>query len=258
MKKLFVLIAFVFLLTDTSFATSVSPGLPLVKPAVILKNRDNFNDYIGTHFFILTRDITAYDLASKVISKRAFFEKLTTGNYLPLRLSSTDGKLYYKLYKIGAKVPKEMGSYIRSYSTTFLDYYNRVGKQFPAFNFTDIKGNKYTMTSTKGKTVVLKCWFIGCHRCEEEMPELNELMAQYKNRKDIIFLSLAIDSKPKLEAFLKRKRFDYSIVANQEEFMTNKMQVNAYPTHFIINKKGIIVSVVTNPDEIEYALKNKI
>jgi peroxiredoxin len=258
MKKLFVLIMFAFLLTDTSFATPVNPGAPVVKPTVILKTRDNFFDYIGTHFFILTRDITAYDLASKVISKRAFFEKLSTGNYLPLRLSSTDGKLYYKLYKIGSKVPKEMGSYIQSYSATFLEHFNREGKPFPNFNFVDIKGNKYTTASTKGKTVVLKCWFIGCHRCEEEMPELNNLMAQYKNRKDIIFLSLAIDSKPKLEAFLKRKRFDYPIVANQEKFMSKKMQVDAYPTHFIINKNGVIISVVDNPDEIEYALKNKI
>ena len=258
MKKFFVLLVFAFFLTDTSFATSVNPGSPLVKPEVILKNRDNFNEYLVNHFFILTRDIIAYDLASKVISKKAFFEKLTTGKYLPLRLNSTDGKLYYKLYKIGAGVPKGMGSYIQSYSAIFLEHYNRQGKPFPNFNFVDIKGNKYTTASTRGKTVVLKCWFIGCTRCEQEMPELNALMAQYKNRKDVIFLSLAIDSKPKLEAFLKRKRFDYPIVANQEGFMSEKMRVDAYPTHFIINKNGVIVSVVDNPDEIEYALKNKI
>ncbi len=256
MKKIsFISLLFVIV----TFATAHSQaGTPLIKPEEILKTDDSFYNYVNLYFFKLTQDIIPYDAASKVITKRAFFQKLVTGNYLPLKLSSTDGKSYYSLYKVSSQAGKKRLAYMQSFATIFLDHYNRQGKPFPAFNFTDINGNKYNNANTKGKTIVLKCWFIGCQRCEEEMPELNTIVAKYKNRKDIVFVSLAFDTKAKLQAFLKRKQFNYQVVAGQRNFITKTLGINAYPTHFIINKNGTIVSVVDNPDEIEYALEHKI
>ncbi|GAA3974056.1 TlpA family protein disulfide reductase [Mucilaginibacter dorajii] len=256
MKK-FPLIAF-FLLMLTNIAAFGQPGVPVLKPEEILKSNDSFYNYIGLYFFKLTQDIVPYDAAKKAISKRVFFQKLTTGNYLPLKLSSADGKLYYQLYKVNSAAGKKQLTYIQSFATIFLDHYNRQGKLFPAFSFTDINGNKYDNTNTKGKTVVLKCWYIGCGRCEEEMPELNAIVAKYKDRKDVLFVSLAFDTQPKLQAFLKRKQFNYQVVAEQRAFITKTLHINAFPTHFIINKNGTIVAVVDNPDEIEYALEHKI
>jgi peroxiredoxin len=258
MKKPFLLSLCLFMLIGRSFSLQTGPGGPITKPEVILKNMDNFNDYISLHFFKLYQDLTAYNEESKVISKREFLEKLTTGHYLPLRLSSADNKLYYRLYRFRSKAFPDMGDFVKSYSEIFLAHYKLAGKKFPAFNFVDIKGNRYNAATTKGKTIVLKCWYIGCVRCEQEMPELNKLVALYKNRKDVVFISLAFDSKPKLEAFLKRKQFDYPIVASQRSFMSNTLGVKMFPTHYVINKQGTIVSVVDGPEEISYVLKNKI
>jgi len=85
--------------------------------------------------------------------------------------------------------------------------YQMEGKQFPKFHYVDLNGNTYTSENTKGKILVLKAWFISCKACVAEMPMLNKLTEEYKNRKDIVFVSIAWDSKKALEAFEKRVGF---------------------------------------------------
>jgi peroxiredoxin len=257
MKKFIVIALLIFTSACVSFGQMLNPGSPVEKPADILKNMDSFLSYVSSNLK-LSANYTAYDVNSKVISKAAFLKARTSGNYLPLRLSSSDSKMYFRLYKFKGTVSRDMRGAIQGWSVVFYDHYQREGKKFPAFNFVDLKGNRYSSESTKGKIVVLNCWFIGCQACEEEMPELNELVSQYKNRKDVVFISLALDSKKKLEPFLKRKPFNYAIVANQNQFISKTLNINAFPTQFIINKQGTIVSVVDTPNEIIYALQNKI
>ncbi|RFZ82179.1 TlpA family protein disulfide reductase [Mucilaginibacter terrenus] len=253
MKKLLTLII-VVLVQLSCFAGVTIPGKPVQEPAFILKNYDNFFQYVSNHMK-LSQDIVTYNAAMKPMSKGDFLKALTTGSYLPVRLVADGKQWQYNLYKMNAGQAKEMGQYIQGWSVVLYDHYRREGKQFPKYNFTDIQGNKYNAATLKGKTLVINCWFIGCVTCEKEMPALNELVAKYKNRKDIVFVALAPDSKAKLQAFLKRKPFNYAIVADQHTYISKKLNIDAYPTHFIINKQGRIVSVVDTPEEVIYALE---
>jgi len=124
------------------------------------------------------------------------------------------------------------------------------GKYFPEFHFTDLKGDEYNNENTKGKIIILKCWFIKCAACVAEFPELNELVEKYQDREDIIFISLAFDSNDELKQFLLRKPFNYKVASVQAEFMQNDLAINAYPTHFIIDKTGMIQKVVNSADEM--------
>lgn len=254
MPKHFALIALIFLFAGKPAAYSQQKFTPAIQPQIILKNTDVFLTYIAG--YKPKQDFIAYNSSLKPINKLQFLQKLKTGEYIPLRLHSNDLKMHYSLYKINPISNKDISEVMSAYALYWLNDYLKVGKKFPAFNLADINGNKYNATNTKGKTLVVKCWFIGCLRCEEEMPELNQLKARYKNRKDIIFISLALDSKTKLQAFLKRKRFDFPIVPNQRNFMESALKVNAYPTHFIVNKNGIIANVVDDPEDIEWTLQH--
>ena len=50
---------------------------------------------------ILSSNFIAIDNFSNRISKADFFEKLTSGDYIPLKLNSKDSLIYYKLFQIG-------------------------------------------------------------------------------------------------------------------------------------------------------------
>jgi len=203
-----------------------------------------------------SEDFVPLDTSENVISKKQFLELLTLGNFIPLKIENSSTASKYKLCSIiDASRASDIRKTIIQIGTDALEKYKMEGTVFPEFSFTDIKGNTYTKEDTKGKIIVLKCWFIHCQQCVAEMPVLNDLTKKYRNRKDIIFLSLAYDSKEKLKTFLSQTKFNYAVIPTEQEYMEGKLNVTAYPTHFIINRNGLIAKVTTNAHEIINALE---
>ncbi len=225
-------------------------GLPLMPVKSILASFDNFWDYY-TRNVALYEDFTPLNAKGEQISKQNFLKELGSGLYFPLVINATGTELVYRLEKITPKANSFIGAYMKQFAKEELKFHQMKGKPIPNFSFTDVNGKVYTPANIKGKIVLLKCWFIGCVACVKEMPALNEMVKKYKDRKDILFISLASDSKKELQQFLTRITFDYATVPNQGTYMNDKLNVTAYPTHFLINKEGILVDVL--PDEVQVA-----
>ena len=197
----------------------------------------------------LSSNFTGLNETSDTIAKRQFLEKLITGNFIPLKIKSNSEIKIYKLFELDSNADKSIGTTIKNESLTSLKHFKMEGQQFPKFEFVDINGNLYTNENTKGKTIILKTWFINCKACVAEFPELNELVEKNKQRNDIIFVSLALDTKSELESFLQKKDFEYKVVPNQKEFI-EKLNLQIYPTHIIVDKNGKITKVVNKASEM--------
>ncbi|GGE64877.1 peroxiredoxin [Pedobacter psychrotolerans] len=111
------------------------------------------------------------------------------------------------------------------------------GDDFKGFKATDINGNKIDLREATGKVIVLNFWFINCPPCRQEIPQLNELVAEYKNNPNVVFLAIATDEKYDLQKFLKTTPYDYNVVHNGR-YLASKYSVTLYPTHAIIDKNG--------------------
>lgn len=168
-----------------------------------------------------------------------------------MAIYSKDEQLNYKLAKIPANADQFISAYMRQFGNEQLTFYKMQGKPVPEFSFVDVNGKLYTSANTKGKIVLFKCWFIRCGACVAEMPALNQIVKKYKDRDDILFISLAMDNKKELQNFLSKTKFDYATVPNQTKYMDDKLHVKAYPTHFLIDKKGNMVRAL--PDEVQVA-----
>lgn len=205
----------------------------------------------------LASNFTSLDEQSEKISKNQFLKTLTSGDYIPIKLDTKDDQNNYKLFKLSASANKSIRNTIKNTSTISYMHYKLEGTSFPEFEFTDMLGTHYTKSSTKGKTIILKCWFINCKPCIKEFPELNELVERNLHRDDILFVSLALDSKLDLEGFLINKQFKYQIIPEQEKFIETKLNVKLFPTHFVINGKGLIAKVVNKSTDLISYLENK-
>jgi peroxiredoxin len=204
----------------------------------------------------LSADFIPLDISSNIISKESFLKQLSTGEFIPLKIEGSE--LKYKLFKLNTKVDPEIKTQVISLGDDGYIKYKMEGTEMPVFEFKDLKGNLYNNESVKGKVVVLKCWFINCLTCVQEMPELNEFVEKYKNRKDILFISLAFDSKEKLDSFLLTHKFSYAVLPVPQSFIEDSLKVSGYPTHFIIDKTGIIRKVVTDYHEMIPTLNNEL
>lgn len=200
----------------------------------------------------LSSSFTALDAASNFISKRDFFELLTTGKFIALKLTGENGESY-RLFELGKNADPEIGNVMKNIASVEFEHYKLEGTKFPDFNFTDLNGQIFKSNDFKDKIVVLKCWFIRCQACVAEMPELNELIDQYKNDRNIVFLSLASDSSESLQRFLLKREFKYPVISVSKEYFSDSLKISSFPTHFII-RKGKIFKVVNSANELKSAL----
>ncbi len=241
----------------SSCSQSLGRETPNMNPKLVLKNPGTWWSYNYKNIN-LSANYIALDTASKVISKDSFLKFLSSGEYIAFRLLTYDSSLKYKLYKLSPLDDKNIRIIVKEFGKNGYQQYKMEGTEIPDFSFTALDGTIYNKETTKGKIVVLKCWFIHCQVCIEEMPALNEVVKQFQNRKDIVFVSLAFDPKDSLKTFLTRRKFDYAVVPVQIKYLSEKLNVTAYPTHFIINRQGLISKVMNNYHDLISSLNNEI
>ncbi|MBW1655090.1 TlpA family protein disulfide reductase [Flavobacterium quisquiliarum] len=251
MQKLFSLTLFLFTFSLSQAQNKF--GNPEVDPVQIQKTYEQWSVYQNKNI-MLSRDFTALDVSSKEITKEVFLDQLANGSFIPIRLKSDASVYYYKLFKIQPKTDTSIKATINQIGFDAYKNYKMEGTVFPKFSFKDLDGNLVTNESMKGKIIVIKCWYIHCTPCIKEFPQVNKLVEEYKDRKDIIFISLAEDSPEELKTFLARKPLSYAVIPDMKEYMNEALQLNSFPTHFILNKKGLISKVLPNFESLEVAL----
>lgn len=110
-------------------------------------------------------------------------------------------------------------------------------------------GRMIDTASLRGKVVVINLWYVNCPNCLEEMAELNKLVDQYTDNKDVVFLSLAASKKATLEQFLKTHPFKYQVVPDATMIILTKFgipdengDINVpFPMHYVLDRQGNIV-----------------
>ncbi|MEL6560991.1 MAG: TlpA disulfide reductase family protein [Bacteroidota bacterium] len=196
-------------------------------------------------------DFVGKDQEGKQLTKKEFFTLTASGLYLIEKKSVIDGINQYQLVKTDHNIDKSINSTLKGIGNDALHNLKMEGKLFPQFSFRDVNGKAYSNEAIKGKTVIVKCWFIGCTACIKEFPELNALVAAHQDREDLLFLSLAQDDDADLIQFLKKKTFAYEVVGNQTGFMDDDLSIRKYPTHIVIGKDGVVERVFDTVKGIE-------
>lgn len=219
--------------------------------------KDFMTWYNYTYYNVrLSQDFIGLDIDSIKIDKATFLNKLMAENVVAFKTKILQGQSVYQLFKFNSN-DESIKATIKQMASTEIAHFKMEGIEIPEFNFTDLNGKEYNKSSTKGNIVILKCWFIHCVACVKEFPELNKLVDEYHGRNDILFVSLALDSKEDLLKFLETKNFKYATVPEMKNFMSNKLNITEYPTHLLIDRNGKIMKVVNRIDDLVPFLKNQ-
>lgn len=205
----------------------------------------------------LSSNFSGLDEKSVVIDKKRFLEKLTTGDFIAIKVKSDGEFVQYKLHRLDITAEESIKSTIKSESLTKLKHFKMEGKDFPGFDFTDLNGRRYTNQSARGKTFFVKTWFVNCTACIKEFPELNEFVEKYEDRDDLVFVSLALDSKAELAELLKKRMFKYEVVSDQTNFIYDSLKLQIFPSHLIVDENGVIINVTNRASEIISFFENQ-
>lgn len=114
------------------------------------------------------------------------------------------------------------------------------GKKAPEFTAEDLSGEKVSLSSFKGKPILLNFWATWCPYCREERQYLNALYKEYKD-KELIIIAVSTDKSAEIvRRYLKKIPADFVILHDNNKEAASAYGVYSLPTNFLIDRKGVI------------------
>jgi peroxiredoxin len=116
-------------------------------------------------------------------------------------------------------------------------------KSAPDYTFKIVDGRSISMTSLRGKPVIISFWATSCPGCIKEMPHLIELYHDYeKQGLEIIGIAMAYDPPNHVMEMRKRKNIPYPISLDIDSSAATAFgEVSLTPTSILISPEGKIV-----------------
>jgi thiol-disulfide isomerase/thioredoxin len=117
-------------------------------------------------------------------------------------------------------------------------------RAIPKFSVNDQNGKTWTLDNLKGKTTLINVWATWCAPCQRELPLLQQLYEQVKDRKDIQVITLNVDQDQSLVGpYLQKNKFSFPTLF-AESFVREFAGPIGIPTTWISNATGTIRSEV--------------
>lgn len=117
----------------------------------------------------------------------------------------------------------------------------------PGFTLKDLKGNQVALKNYKGRVVFLNFWATWCPPCRREMPSMERL---YKQLKDRDFTMLAVDmqeSEKQVRAFISEFSLSFPALLDLNGDISSLYGIVGLPTTYIIDREGKIIGKAVGP-----------
>ena len=122
------------------------------------------------------------------------------------------------------------------------------GKEAPDFTLNDINGKPFSLSSLRGKYVVLDFWGSWCGWCIKGMPDMKKYYEKYSGKFEIVGIDCN-DTEAKWKDAVKKHELPWIHVKSEKADATpQKYAVEGYPTKVILNPDGTIYKVIVGED----------
>ena len=113
-------------------------------------------------------------------------------------------------------------------------------KQAPNVTFTTLQGEKISMTSLKGKVVLINFWATECRACVTEMPALASIYNEYKSKGfEVIAVAMPYDPPAQVLYYATQKKLPFAVMDDGLGDIVKQFDdVSVTPTTYIFNQQG--------------------
>ncbi len=137
----------------------------------------------------------------------------------------------------------------------FSDQKSSVGRDAPSFSFTLLdSGEEKSLSDYKGEVVLLNFWATWCPPCLDEMPDLNRIHAEYKDR-GVRVITISDEGPETLNAFAEMISLDTEsgyIADGSGLPLPYVKMLDGRPESYVIDKDGVIREFILGARNYEY------
>ena len=127
----------------------------------------------------------------------------------------------------------------------------------PDFTLTDINGKPLTLSSLRGKYVVLDFWGSWCGWCIKGIPQMKEYYKKYAGKFEILGIDCN-DSEEAWRAAVDEYELPWLHVYCSDEKVLKDYDIQGFPTKVIITPEGKIEQMIIGEDPEFYAILDKL
>jgi len=109
------------------------------------------------------------------------------------------------------------------------------------FTLKDLDGKEWTLSSLKGKVVLVNFWATWCPPCRKEMPDLDALSKRYAD-KGLVVLSISDEEQSKVAPWIKEHNISYPILLDPGRKVNEAFHIEGIPQSFVFNREGKVVA----------------
>ena len=132
-----------------------------------------------------------------------------------------------------------------------------IGSKAPDFTASDITGKEVSLSSLKGKYVLLDFWASWCSPCRQENPNVVKAYAQYKD-KNFAILSFSLDdNKEAWQQAVTSDKLTWTQVSDLKGWsssVANQYGIQSIPSNFLLDPDGKIIARDLRGDDLMKAL----
>ncbi len=116
----------------------------------------------------------------------------------------------------------------------------------PEFKLNTLDGESVALTDFHGKAVLLNLWATWCPPCQQEMPTIEKLYEEYKDRGFVVLgvNATAQDNPSDLQPFIEKNKISFPVLLDDKNEVSSLYLLRSLPTSFFIGRDGLIKEVV--------------
>ena len=120
----------------------------------------------------------------------------------------------------------------------------------PDFSLPELSGQTLTLSSYRGKVVLLDFWATWCEPCREEIPRLVDLQDKYRDQ-GLQIIGVAMDDGPEpVRDFYQHFKLNYPVVMGSAKLGELYGGVFGLPIAFVIGRDGRIYAKHIGPADL--------
>ena len=118
-------------------------------------------------------------------------------------------------------------------------------KPFPIdFTLPDLQGQPIRLSDLHGRVVLLNFWATWCPPCRAEMPTMNALYQEYREKGfDILAISRDTRGKEVVVPFVEWLRLTFPVLLDPRNVVGTQVGVQMLPSSYLLDKQGRVVGL---------------
>jgi peroxiredoxin len=135
----------------------------------------------------------------------------------------------------------------------------KIGQPALDFSIKDLAGQTVTLNSYRNQKVVLMdFWATWCGPCRMEMPKLQELQNEFKDRGLEILSVNQGEPAGMVSPVIENGKYSFHVVLDQDKAVGHAYGVRAIPTLVLVDKSGVVQWVRVGYSENQDDLRGKV